>query len=400
MIDTRANTAYELLSVHPWAPAELVTASYWWHAGELQRLRGSGYSIDAALHGLTRAYEMISEARARAAYNEAISYKGQPLIKRPLHYKRLPFTRRVLLRQQQVLDVDYYEALALAPSAPEAMIAEASRIMRNQYLRLSPESKRRRELLLLLDEAIATLLNPEKRAKYDALLTRRFGYLYDGQMLALAEAEPRQVWESEDVDAPVPDAVSGAFTEEPAQVPVVEEPDPASELMTADTEPAVGEPPSELPHAEPQPAAVGTDHKPVSASEPSTPATHGCSPTEAGTAAGDEALRPTLMSKVAPVAASLVRVTGRGMVMTLRAVWRGARLLAKQVRKATTRPPVEKPEPMSTGSPKQPVLFGRPVRRSDVEVEEVFLRRLATSVKAVNLAPPKEAVNRVNSPES
>src|SRR5688572_15326538 len=122
MPDSPVLTAYDILSVHPAAPADLISASYWWHAGELQRLRSEGYEVEASLHGLTRAYGMISDARSRPKYNEAIGYKQEPLIRRPLKYKRMPIFRRVVLRQKGVVDADFYEVLGLTPGAPEAMV--------------------------------------------------------------------------------------------------------------------------------------------------------------------------------------------------------------------------------------------------------------------------------------
>jgi hypothetical protein len=57
--------------------------------------------------------------------------------------------------------------MGLHPSTLQSSIPDAYRAMRMQYLRLPPESRRRSDLLRLLDESYAVLNDAEKRALYD-----------------------------------------------------------------------------------------------------------------------------------------------------------------------------------------------------------------------------------------
>lgn len=151
-------TAYEMLVVHPSAPAELVDTSYWLLAGELLKRRDAGKYVDDKLHGLTRAYECVSDPIRRAAYDAALGHNQEPLAKRGL-----PHVRRSVLSST----VDHYEVLGITSAAPPALLPSAYRIMRNQYLRVPLENKRKVHLLDALDDAFETLGAPEKRREYD-----------------------------------------------------------------------------------------------------------------------------------------------------------------------------------------------------------------------------------------
>jgi curved DNA-binding protein CbpA len=418
-------SAYALLSVHRWAPGELITASYWWHAGELQRLRSAGYPTDAALHGLTRAYELISEPKARAAYNEAIGYEGEPLTTRRLKYKRLPFTRRFILRQKQVLDVDYYEALGLAPSAPEAIIAEAARVMRDHYLRLPPASMQRRELLRLLDEAISVLLNEERRTKYDATLAHRFPELYAD--LAVAEA----VMAGEEVEGTVNEGISPAGETDamrpyPTRVvitlsgasspqPEVVQTEAVADGLTAKALAAQEERRKEEPDEQPATSAPRVRGKrrqrkaavsdEAAKETPIPPIMLPAEPPVPVASSGPQRGRPVakrpLREKASAIAASLRRLAagaGKGAVRIL------ASLLSAVTRRMARRQPaaagLSGQEPVRLLD-SQAVMFQRPLRRGDIQVEEIFLRRLASSVRAFQPSPrAAEAGDDVSQPES
>ena len=158
-------TAYEILGVHPSAPAELIGAAYWRMTSDLRAERASSSEGDAALHRLTRAYELVSDPVRRAGYNLAIAHTGEPLTKRSLP-RRKSFLQRVFRRNGAALDwsVDPHEVLGLDPRAPQASVPIAYQIMHDAYLRLPPGSRRRRILLDLLDKSYAVLADPEMRA--------------------------------------------------------------------------------------------------------------------------------------------------------------------------------------------------------------------------------------------
>jgi curved DNA-binding protein CbpA len=400
-------SAYDLLSVHPTAPGELISASYWWHAGELQRMRSQGYEVEAALYGLTKAYSMVSDARSRPLYNEAIGYNEEPLMRRPLRYKRMPLFRRLVLRQKLLLDIDYYEVLGLAPSAPEAIIAEASRVMRDQYLRLPRGTKRRRDLLRLVNEAISVLLNEDERAKYDATLTRRLSEARNGGPPAEEPAAAPGVEEEPAVtaaepvagEAPVaPDAHMPETTPSVEAAPVMEaaaQPAPVAEAPQPDTPVADAAPAAPEPAAEPSVgAAEPPPARPKARTPKSKPADQPLPQRTAQPAAVDALAHPEAAprgapvgSKLAPAAVAVARVAGKGVKGAAVLVFSGASAAARglgrlrrEKKPATKTPPMwPAPEPERSG------MFQRPLRRGDAAVEEAFLGRLASSVKEVQL---------------
>jgi curved DNA-binding protein CbpA len=163
---TEKLTAYDWLGVHPNAPLELISASYWLAAGALQTRRSSGERVDETLFTLTRAYEVVSDGERRSNYDLALGHDSEPLTKRRLPRVRRTLRGRLFGRSDGVGAFDLYEVLGLAPDAPPEMLQAAHHIMRNHYLRV-PDEKRRNTLLYALDAALEALGDPEKRAKYD-----------------------------------------------------------------------------------------------------------------------------------------------------------------------------------------------------------------------------------------
>ena len=151
-------TAYDLLVVHPSAPADLIATSYWLLTGELLKRRDAGKYVDDKLHELTRAYECVSDPIRRAAYDATLGHTREPLAKRGL-----PHVHRSVISAT----VDHYEVLGITLAAPSELLPSAYRIMRNQYLRVPLENKRKVQLLDALDDAFATLGAPERRQQYD-----------------------------------------------------------------------------------------------------------------------------------------------------------------------------------------------------------------------------------------
>jgi curved DNA-binding protein CbpA len=162
----QAPTAYDILGVHPSAPTELLSACYWAATSDLQKKRATEPAADAALHRLTRAYELVSDPVRRAGYNLSIAYTGEPLAKRALPRRR-SLLRRLFGRDRVGFkwSVDPYEVLGLHPSVHQSAVAIAYRTMRDVYLRLPPGSRNRETLLKLLDESYAILADPQKRAE-------------------------------------------------------------------------------------------------------------------------------------------------------------------------------------------------------------------------------------------
>jgi len=162
--------AYELLAVHPNAPADLIAASYWLLVGQLQERRQRGEYVDDALHELTRAYECISDPDRRSAYDAAAGHALEPLSTRPLPRLRRPLRSRLLKRDVLVGNLDHYEVLGLSRSAPAEALPRAYQAMLSQYLRIPAENKKRLLLLKALDDAYETLSVPDRRQRYDELV--------------------------------------------------------------------------------------------------------------------------------------------------------------------------------------------------------------------------------------
>lgn len=159
--------AYTLLGVHPAAPSELVNFAYWAAAADLQKRRSAGEPVDAVLHAMTRSYELISRPDSRAAYDASIGVLVTPFMIRPLSQVKPPLLSRLLRRRETGRGFDFYEIIGLDSAAPDGMLLEAYKIMRDQYLR-APDAQRRLHLLSSLDRAYAVLSRPEERSRYDA----------------------------------------------------------------------------------------------------------------------------------------------------------------------------------------------------------------------------------------
>jgi curved DNA-binding protein CbpA len=159
--DAGRPTAYEVLGVHPSAPSDLISACYWEHTRHL-REPGDGERPNASLHALTRAYELVSDPRGRAAYDVDIGHNETPLVSRHVPRRRSLVSR--IVRRGPTWSVDPHEILGLHPSAPQAVVPEAYRQMRNVYLRVPPGHKRA-TLLTMLEEAYSILKDPARRAQ-------------------------------------------------------------------------------------------------------------------------------------------------------------------------------------------------------------------------------------------
>lgn len=170
--DSDAVSAYRLLGVHPAAPNDLLNAAYWRTASELQRRRTDDESVDATLYAITRSYELIANPEARAAYDASIGLSVTPVMVRPLSQIRRSWLARLLRKAIADSSFDCYEMIGLDSSAPDRLLPEAYKIMRDHYLR-APDSRRRAHLLSALDEAYTVLSDEDRRRRYDAQRLKR-----------------------------------------------------------------------------------------------------------------------------------------------------------------------------------------------------------------------------------
>jgi len=161
---------YRLLQVHPAAPAELITAVYWRLVGRAQVNRDKEGSVGARVRQLSRAYEVLSDPKRRAAYDKSIR------IGAPQGISQLtaagPADQRgdgdASVDPDRWPAVDYYQLLRVDPAAELPVIEEAYEVMRSQYQDLVEAGQAAPELLKLLDQAFETTRSPAQRRRYDA----------------------------------------------------------------------------------------------------------------------------------------------------------------------------------------------------------------------------------------
>jgi hypothetical protein len=227
--------------------------------------------------------------------------------------------------------------MGLSPNALPVSVHDAYRVMKEQYLRLPPESRRRAELLRMLDESYAVLNDPEKREMYDTERNR----------VAVPEPEP----EPKKLEVPMIEDEAEADAEaEVEALPAAEaEPEAAPEATEAAAQETVPEP------AGPGPAGL----RAAAALEATEAAEAATAETIAAREKIGAAQNGTAEKKphgIAAVGASVLRIAGRG----------------------PKTPPGEEPEPAPADvapSHPQPVVEARP------DVEAVLLGRLAASVE-------------------
>ncbi len=158
--------------MHPAAPMDLITAAYWRLADQAQRTRGSNAWSEINLHRLTRAYQTVVDPGSRAAYDLAMGLGNQRLIPRlPGRVRRSHGERAA----SPAVDgrADYYELLRADPRAEPAVLIAAYGVMRDYYMRMVHLGEAPVELLDFLEEANATVSDPERRRQYDAERAKR-----------------------------------------------------------------------------------------------------------------------------------------------------------------------------------------------------------------------------------
>jgi len=150
-------TSYQVLHVHPGAPADLIAAAYWKLVSVVRSADPSDRTM-RALHKLTKAYETLSTPESRSSYDAYLGIEG-----------RLgpPSGRRSRRTNSRSNGRDYYEILGVDPLAHPAVIAEAHGLMRNHYLGLVAQGRAEPQLVDLLHEAYAVLADADARRRYD-----------------------------------------------------------------------------------------------------------------------------------------------------------------------------------------------------------------------------------------
>ncbi len=159
---------YQILQVHPTAPLDLITAAYWRLTGRAQALQGVDHAAQLALYHLTKAYQTLVDASARAAYDLSLGLELRRAAKPPRKRNIATlFAGRRPARSDEQVHVDYYELLRVDPLADASVVSEGHVVMRNQYLRLARRDRAYEELLDHLEEAYDTLSDPLRRRNYD-----------------------------------------------------------------------------------------------------------------------------------------------------------------------------------------------------------------------------------------
>ncbi len=169
---TGGPTAYEILGVHPSAPIDLISCCYWNLVKELQARRAGDPKMDMVLHHVMKAYAAVGDPLKRPEYDASIGHTEEPLSKRRFKPARRSGLGILSRKPKLHIEADPYEVMGLHANALPASVKDAYRIMKEQYLRLPAESRRREQLIRMLEESYAVLSDPEKRAQYDSEAAR------------------------------------------------------------------------------------------------------------------------------------------------------------------------------------------------------------------------------------
>ncbi len=150
---------YEVLSLHPLAPKDLVEEAYWELVGHARALPIG--IAGARIAQLTAAYEMLATEAHREAY-DGRSQGGSVSAGGGLQVRGSVGSRRS--REGTPKYGDYYELLRVHANADPGVIEIAVRIMSYRYGGSSENGQPDRETF---EDARRTLLTPELRTAYD-----------------------------------------------------------------------------------------------------------------------------------------------------------------------------------------------------------------------------------------
>lgn len=201
-------THYQILQVHPAAPLELITAAYWRLVSLALSAGNSGKASEIAVYHLTRSYQVLASATARAEYDHSLGIATAPF--RPQLPRRGISPWMPALWQAEPEDrlfaIDYYSFLRLDPLANPAIVSEAYTVMRNCYLRMVEQMQIRPELLSQFEEAYRVLSDPERRRVYDQARRkqRRLAAATNGARKAQTQKSPAQTAEAQKPPAEEP----------------------------------------------------------------------------------------------------------------------------------------------------------------------------------------------------
>lgn len=353
----------------------------------------AGETVDARLHAVTRAYEMIAEPLHRAHYDRTIGHRLEPVLTRPIRAPRRSLFSRLRGRRVPAPNVDYYEILGLGPEAPTSQAREAYHVMRDVYLR-APNPRKRMLLIRLLNDALAIVGDPEQRAHYDEKRkgrAERVRITNNDGITSVAEPPPPLTEPAPTLQVLIAQASPSATmsTNEAEPHPPPQSPPFARALPTRTSGVAVE------PEPKPAPVAAG-DEQPAPQPGEAEDIPPRAAPGVAGAEPVTVRLSRQLLLSIVRVAATVASAIGRsaaacarGLGALVRAIisrlsqWRQARSLAAATRDES---PVGA-SPAAASAPQSP--------RRPRDLEEAFLGRLASTVehaeKSHSVQPEPEA---------
>jgi hypothetical protein len=150
--------AYATLKVHPHAPRDLIAEAYWLLVTRAREQQAP----EPYVRHLNHSYELLCDDERRRRYDDELGV--------PAPRPELPATRRGLLKRSQHRrpHENHYQLLRVDAAASHEVIDLAYKMLARQY-RHSGGTER----LGWIEEAYATLSNPQRRAQYDEKLFPR-----------------------------------------------------------------------------------------------------------------------------------------------------------------------------------------------------------------------------------
>lgn len=159
---------YQLLQLDPDAPQDVIIEAYWYVADKL-RAQAALKDVEGELQALNSAYaELVAPERRReydAAIARVVELRRERAQRRPPEHRQPPFFLR---KKRPIRHNDYYAMLAVDPLAEPELIKRTYTILRTLQRDAGETEWRYRPAEL--DEALAVLLDNQRRAEYDQRL--------------------------------------------------------------------------------------------------------------------------------------------------------------------------------------------------------------------------------------
>jgi curved DNA-binding protein CbpA len=150
--------AYATLQMHPHAPRDLIAEAYWLLVA---RAHTSGAPEPYVKH-LNNAYEVLTDDERRRQYDQELGVPPPPAP------TRAPRRRGLMRRSPRPPRETYYQLLRVDSGATQEVVDLAHRMLARVHRTDGTDRLR------WIDDAYATLSNPQRRAQYDqSLLPRR-----------------------------------------------------------------------------------------------------------------------------------------------------------------------------------------------------------------------------------